>query len=186
MQPAAVSAVGADKISLYNTNRYAVFGFFFGIFPIAMMSLANAKVLPEAAAISKRMRGMLIAYAAVVVAHIAVFVIAVRMSAKAIVSSLTNDPRLLLGSADTLAKRASGATTFVQNSGLIFFVLNIGLLIATVISANRTELPAYQVLDKAGRVTKRAPYLLLIIGAIIAWGIPQVENLLMPLILKTI
>ena len=165
---AGASAPAGGVKALYNPHRYATIGFFFTIVPVALMSMANGKVLEGGEEIRKKMKLFLIVFLIVATAWTLLLFGSAWYLGRLAKEAISADPYLLLGSGDRLATGLNDKISSVKTSlNFLRYVLgavNLWILVAAVRLANRMEVPAYDAVKKTGALKKRNPLLPILLG----------------------
>lgn len=176
-----------SKIKMYYPAHYAFLGFFLSLVPVFVMSFANAKLMPNGAKVSKRMRIFLIIFVLLILGNISAVIWASLEVASAVQVGALADPGLAieagLTGSDAAFDQLSGgtysyATKILNNVGVISIIINLVLLFFVVKFTNKTELEYYNNLKAHKKVEARRFLVPVVAGlafsAFLYFGMPVV------------
>jgi hypothetical protein len=177
--PAAAPQAGATasggQVRAFNPHAYAVIGFFFSIIPVAIMSLANGKVLAGGEVARKKMKVLLLMFIVLSVISLALTFGTAWYVARASRDAIAANPSILFSGSQGITQAIDAklrmAKTFNQVSGYVIYIFNLFVLVMAVRTTNRLEVPSFNTLRAAGTVKKRNPFLPILagIGFIVAY-----------------
>lgn len=180
------------KMQLYNPKEYAFIGFLFSLLPVFFMSYSNAKVLPNGEEIKKKMKTYFWVYVGFFLLYVLILCWAAIVVTKALYAAMESNPDALLmvvkgaGYEQVLDKLALKTYVFfaklLDNSGYIFGLINLILLIIVVKFTNKSELPIYTQLKDKNEVVTRRYFVPVLIGV----AFPLAVYLGFPVVLQVI
>jgi hypothetical protein len=179
LSAASVSKPGPSAVKMYNPNGYTIAGFLLGVIPVFIMSLSNSKHLPGGEKIRSAMKKFIIATVVIFAADIGVYVWAYTAIKQALMQAIAANPleymRFAIGSFGTenmveqimkTNPSISFAVAVVNNANVIFFLINVLVLILTIRFTNKHELPEYKQLKQEGLIVVKGPLVPVIIGIV--------------------
>ncbi|MCC7432526.1 hypothetical protein IT412_03305 [Candidatus Peregrinibacteria bacterium] len=138
--------IKSDLPKLYDPGIYTVFGIFLGLETVLFMSWMNSIHLPNRDQHRSTVKKYALGFIAILLAQLAILGWATAESAKGVVSDLStksiSESYYAVTTEDYSAVSNSQykfAKTVSNNSSLIFFGINIALLIGFLIYTNKTE-----------------------------------------------
>jgi hypothetical protein len=162
-KPTPVMGPPATVIDAYDPKGYALVGFFFTVLPVFIMSLSNARHLPNGERWKGRMK-LFVALTAILVIGMTGFT---GWMTRKIFDASTSAAS---GGTDASASVMTSSLGYLATLNIVWgaaLIGNLVILILTVIHANRNELPVYQELKKAGSVRKKGAVRPILLGALI-------------------
>lgn len=163
--------ITAEKPKLYDPNVYTVFGVFLGMVTVLFMSWSNSKHLPNAEQHKSTVKKYILIYLIALFAQFSVLGWATAESAKGVASDLatrsvsesyyaymTDDYSSVSNSQYKFAKAVA------NNSSLVFFGINMVLLISFLIYTNKTEAEFFKESYKNKTIQGKMAILPLLIG----------------------
>jgi hypothetical protein len=161
--PTPVMGPPATVIDAYDPSGYALVGFFFTVLPVFIMSLSNAKHLPN----GERWKGRMKIFVVLTV----ILVIGMTGFTGWMTRKIFDASTLAAsGGTDAASSVMASSMGYLATLNIVWgaaLIGNLAILILTVIHANRNELPVYQELKKAGSVRKKGAIRPILLGAVI-------------------